>query len=88
MGRTSSSVCLLLLRSVPVTPCQQSSPVPRYLPGPLQSHTRKSHFPPDALEFTAQEITSDKFILCCVSGSAWAFPSTGQKMVTFGEGCM
>lgn len=29
---TSSRVCLLLLRSVQVTPCQQSSPVPRFLP--------------------------------------------------------
>lgn len=69
----------------------KSPPASRALLSPgscLQSHTRKSHFPPDALQFTAQEMTSDKLILCCVSGSAWAFPSTGQKRVTFAEGCM
>lgn len=67
---------------------ESRAPVPSVSP-PEWGQSRESHFPSATLEFTAQEITSDnKSTLCCVSGCAWALWSTGQRIVTFGEGSM
>lgn len=69
-------------------PPESRAPVPSVSP-PEWGQSRESHFPSATLEFTAQEITSDnKSTLCCVSGCAWALWSTGQRIVTFGEGSM
>jgi len=39
-----------------------------------------------ALDFIAQEITSNEFTLSCTAGCVWAFCSTGQKIMSSSEG--